>query len=55
MQVVDFFSHSGTKLILSVILNAIICVALKLFVFTKRRRPSGVGSRRGRYNGRRRR
>lgn len=54
-QVVDFFSHSGTKLILSVILIVVICVALKLFVFTKRRRPSGVGSRRGRYNGRRRR
>ena len=54
-QVVDFFSHSGTKLILSVIAIAVICVALKVFVFTKRRRPARVGSRRRGYNGRRRR
>lgn len=52
-QVIDFFSHSGTKLILGTVLLLLVIVILRLFVFRKRRRPTSAG-RRGGYRGRRR-
>ena len=47
-QVMDFFSHSGTKLLLAVVGILVSAVLLKVFVFTKRRRPT----KRRHYNGR---
>ena len=49
-QVMDFFSQSGTKLILAAVGILVAAVLLKIFVFTKRRRPA----KRRHYSGRRR-
>lgn len=49
-QVMDFFSQSGTKLILAIVGILAASVLLKVFVFTKRRRPA----KRHHYSGRRR-
>lgn len=49
-QVMDFFSQSGTKLILAAVGILAAAVLLKVFVFTKRRRPA----KRRHYSGRRR-
>ena len=49
-QVMEFFSQSGTKLILAFIGILAAAILLKVFVFTKRRRPT----KRRHYNGRRR-
>lgn len=49
-QVIDFFSQSGTKLILATVGILAVAILLKVFVFTKRRRPA----KRRHYSGRRR-
>ncbi len=52
-QVMDFFSHSGTKLLLAAVGILVSATLLKVFVFTKRRRPTKRRHYNG-HNGRRR-
>ena len=55
-QFINFFQHTGVKLILIAVLLIVVFILLKLLVFRKKRRyRSGVGTRtRGNYRGTRR-
>lgn len=54
-RIQKFFQNWWVKLLLVILVVAVAALLLRVFVFRKRRRYSGVGaSRRGRYSGRRR-